>query len=113
MEFTKTRMLLGVVSFGLVFSAVTVSAQTSVESAARSTPAVQTAPGQYVTPTAPRGSMQQFLNPRLPAYPDFIAGEAVRSQLSPDGTTLAVLCAGQNSLNKPDGTTDSQNSTQY
>ena len=36
--------------------------------------------------------------PGLPAYPDFVAGEAVRSQLSPDGKTLAVLCAGQNSL---------------
>ena len=57
--------------------------------------------------------MQQFLNPGLPAYPNFIAGEAVRSQLSPDGTTLAVLCAGQNSLIKTDGTTDTEASTQF
>src|SRR5262249_53546410 len=70
----------------------------------------QTATGQYVTPTAPRGSVQQFLNPGLTAYPGFIAGEAVRSQLSPDGATLAVLCAGQNSLYKPDGTLDVANS---
>src|SRR5262249_24945855 len=46
-------------------------------------------------------------------YPDFIAGEAVRAQLSPDGSTLAVLTAGQNSLYKPDGTVDVANSTQY
>ena len=57
--------------------------------------------------------MQQFLNPGLPAYPNFVAGEAVRSQLSPDGTTLAVLCAGQNSLDKPDGTADTATSTQF
>jgi YVTN family beta-propeller protein len=71
------------------------------------------ATGQYVTPTAVRGSMQQFLNPGLADYPDFIAGEAVRSQLSPDATTLAVLCAGQNSLYAPDGSVDVSNSTQY
>jgi len=71
------------------------------------------ATGQFVTPTALHGAVQQFLNPGLPAYPNFIAGEAVRSQLSPDGKTLAVLCAGQNSLDKPDGTTDVAASTQF
>jgi DNA-binding beta-propeller fold protein YncE len=74
---------------------------------------VQLATGQYVTPTAIDDAVQQYLNPGLAAYPDFIAGEAVRSQLSPDGTTLAIITAGQNSLDKPDGTTDVENSTQY
>ena len=37
----------------------------------------------------------------------------MRSQLSPDGTTLAIITAGQNSLYKPDGTVDVANSTQY
>jgi DNA-binding beta-propeller fold protein YncE len=69
--------------------------------------------GQFVTPTAIKGSLQQFLNPGLAAYPDFVAGEAVRSQLSPDGTTLAVITAGQNSLYKPDGTVDAAASTQF
>src|SRR5215831_7697569 len=69
--------------------------------------------GQYITPTAIRGTVQQLLNPGLAAYPDFVAGEAVRAQLSPDGTTLAILCAGQNSLDKADGSTDVANSTQY
>src|SRR5262245_46749866 len=69
--------------------------------------------GQYVTPTVMEDSIQQYLNPGLPAYPDFVAGEAVRSQLSPDGTTLAVMTAGQNSLYKPDGTVDVANSTQF
>ena len=76
-------------------------------------PAQRLATGQFVTPTALPGAVQQFLNPGLPAYPNFIAGEAVRSRLSPDGNTLAVLCAGQNSLVKPDGTTDVEASTQF
>jgi YVTN family beta-propeller protein len=74
---------------------------------------VQLPTGQYITPTAIRGAVQQYLNPGLPAYPDFVAGEAVRAQLSPDGTTLAIITAGQNSLYKPDGTVDTANSTQY
>lgn len=71
------------------------------------------ATGQYVTPAFLSGAVQQPLNPGLAAYPNFVAGEAVRSQLSPDGTTLAVLCADQNSLYAPDGTVDQANSTQY
>src|SRR5262245_53595035 len=69
--------------------------------------------GQFITPTAIDDAFHQSLNPGLPGYPDFIAGEAVRSQLSPDGSTLAVLTAGQNSLYRPDGTVDVANSTQY
>jgi len=75
--------------------------------------AIRLATGQYITPTAIDDSVQQLLNPGLPGYPDFIAGEAVRSQLSPDGSTLAVITAGQNSLYKADGTVDVANSTQY
>jgi DNA-binding beta-propeller fold protein YncE len=74
---------------------------------------VRLATGQFITPTFARGAVQQFLNPGLSAYPNFVAGEAVRSQLSPDGTTLAVITAGQNSLNKSDGSLDTANSTQY
>ena len=77
-------------------------------------PLVRLATGQFVTPTVGAAMpSQQFLNPGLPAYPNFVAGEAVRSQLSPDGTTLAIITAGQNSLYKPDGTVDMANSTQF
>jgi DNA-binding beta-propeller fold protein YncE len=69
--------------------------------------------GQYVTPQAPTSAVQQPLNPGLAAYPSFVAGEAVRSQLSPDGTTLAVICAGQNTLYTSAGVLDTANSTQY
>ena len=70
--------------------------------------------GQYVTPQLLTGFLQQQLNPQLPDYPNFVAGEAVRSQLSPDGSTLAIICAGMNSLvatNPP--AVDVANSTQY
>src|SRR6516162_5290738 len=69
--------------------------------------------GQYITPTFMRRAVQQFLNPGLPAYPNFVAGEAVKSQLSPDGRTLAIICAGQNSLDNAAGSLDVANSTQY
>src|SRR6267143_3576279 len=102
------------ITFGIAASAVALSLQVHAQSPELpKVTALQTATGQYVTPTAIRGAVQQYLNPGLPAYPDFVAGEAVRSQLSPDGTTLAILTAGQNSLDKPDGTIDTANSTQY
>jgi DNA-binding beta-propeller fold protein YncE len=97
--------------FGVVAGIAAVSL--SAHGDGRKVERLQLATGQYVTPTAPAGSVQQFLNPGLPAYPGFIAGEAVRSQLSPDGSTLAVLCAGQNSLYKADGTVDAAASTQF
>jgi YVTN family beta-propeller protein len=103
-------MFLGPISRSITASIAALSINAGAQSIAAP---VQLATSQYVTPTAPRGAVQQFLNPGLAAYPDFIAGEAVRSQLSPDGTTLATLCAGQNSLVKPDGTTDTANSTQF
>ena len=69
--------------------------------------------GHAITPVAMQNAAQQLLNPGLSAYPGFVAGQAVRSVLSPDGTLLAVITAGQNSLYKPDGTVDAANSTQY
>jgi YVTN family beta-propeller protein len=103
----RTRMLLDSTKYGVTAAVLAFSLEAHADSR------MQIATGQYVTPTAPSGAVQQFLNPGLTAYPDFVAGEAVRSQLSPDGATLAVLCAGQNSLDKPDGTTDAAASTQF
>src|SRR5215470_18090611 len=102
------------ITFGIAALAVTLSFQVHAQSPDHTNvSAVQTATGQYITPTALHGAVRQFLNPGLPGYPDFVAGEAVRSQLSPDGKTLAILCAGQNSLVKPDGTNDTAASTQF
>ncbi len=74
-----------------------------------------TPPGLYVTPTAPlTGAIQQPLNPGLTNYPNYIAGEAVKAVLSPDGTTLAILTAGLNSLINSAGTAvDTAASTQF
>ncbi len=71
------------------------------------------ATGQFVTPSVIPGAVSQLLNPGLAAYPGFVAGEAVRSQLSPDGKTLAVITAGQNSLYLPTGSVDTTNSKQF
>lgn len=46
---------------------------------------IQLPPGQYVTPTAMEGSAARYLNPGLSGYPGFLAGEAVKSQLSQTG----------------------------
>lgn len=74
---------------------------------------VQLPTGEYITPLAPSGALQTYLNPGLADYPDFVAGGAVIARISPDGATLAVLCAGQNSLYKPSGSLDTANSTQF
>src|SRR5437868_14368080 len=112
----RTRSFLRPMKYGMTASVVALSLQASAwnpEHVDHATAApLQLATGQFVTPTAVPGAVQQFLNPGLPAYPNFIAGEAVRSQLSPDGATLAVLCAGQNSLYNPDGTLYVPNSAQ-
>src|SRR5262245_58506556 len=107
----KSRLLLGLIILGIAASALVLNLRLRAQSS--DPQALQTAPGHFVTPMAVPGAVQLYLNPRLPLYPDFVAGEAVRSQLSPDGKTLAVLCAGQNSLYKPDGTVDTANSTQF
>jgi len=60
-----------------------------------------TPPGLYITPTALANAVQQPLNPGLANYPDFIAGQAVKGVVSPDGKTLAILTAGMNSLYYP------------
>ena len=60
-----------------------------------------TPPGLYITPTAMANAVQQELNPGLTNYPDFVAGQAVKAVVSPDGKTLAILTAGMNSLYYP------------
>ena len=111
----KKRTRFGSLELGLGLLAAWASPARADDDDARDTRAVpQVLPtGQRITPLALPGSVQQALNPGLAAYPSFVAGQAVRSQLSPDGSTLAVLCAGQNSLLEADGSTDEENTTQY
>jgi YVTN family beta-propeller protein len=72
-----------------------------------------TPPGLYVTPKALPNAVQQNLNPGLANYPNFVAGEAVKVALSPDGKTLAILTAGMNSLYNSAGNVDTAASTQF
>ena len=82
-----------------------------------------TPPGLYITPTALPHAVQQLLNPGLTNYPNFVAGEAVKAVVSPDGKTLAILTAGMNSLYFPNvgepatnpniGKVDTSASTQF
>ena len=66
-----------------------------------------TPPGLFITPTALPNANQQLLNPGLALpyfatnYPNFVAGEAIKAVVTPDGKTLAILTAGQNSLYFP------------
>src|SRR5246500_4338058 len=72
-----------------------------------------TPPGLYITPTALANAVQQPLSPGLTNYPNFVAGEAVKEVVSPDGKTLAILTAGMNSLYDSTGTVDTAASTQF
>ncbi|HMJ51755.1 MAG TPA: hypothetical protein VK540_06745 [Polyangiaceae bacterium] len=97
----KKRMLLTSLRYGISASVVALSPCAVAQTAQFSAAPLQLVTGQFITPTAPRGAVQQLLNPGLAAYPNFVAGEAVRSQLSPDGTTLAILCAGTTRSSNP------------
>jgi YVTN family beta-propeller protein len=57
--------------------------------------------GLFITPTALNHAVQQVFNPGLANYPNFVAGEAVKAVVSPNGKTLAILTAGMNSLYYP------------
>jgi YVTN family beta-propeller protein len=72
-----------------------------------------TPPGLYITPTVLANSFQQPLNPGFTKYPNFVAGQAVKAVVSPDGKTLAILTAGMNSLFDSSGNVDTAASTQF
>lgn len=69
--------------------------------------------GMQITPTAARGSTFQGLNPGLSNYPNFLAGQAVATAVSPDGKTLLVLTSGYNLNNDASGNQDPAGSNEY
>ena len=85
----------------LVFASLT-NAQASARSDDDGDKKSPTPPGLYITPTVLTDAVQQQLNPGLTNYPNFVAGQAVKAMVSPDGDTLAILTAGMNSLYYPD-----------
>lgn len=68
---------------------------------------------QMITPTAAPGSRLEILKPGTPAHPDRIAGDAMTTALSPDGTTLLVLTSGYNQWYGADGKVDRGASTEW
>jgi YVTN family beta-propeller protein len=52
--------------------------------------------GQFITPTAARGSVFQALNPHVASSPNYTVGQAMSTAVSPDGKTLLVLTSGYN-----------------
>ena len=52
--------------------------------------------GQQITPLAPRAANFQPLNPELSDNPEYLAGQAASTVVSPDGKTLLVLTSGYN-----------------
>src|SRR5215469_18891331 len=69
--------------------------------------------GQRITPLVPTGSTFEPLNPGLPDNPQYLAGQAVTSIVSPDGKTLLVLTSGFNRVLGADGKTIPADSNQY
>jgi YVTN family beta-propeller protein len=59
--------------------------------------------GAYLTPLAAPGAHFEALNPHLPGFPAYTAGQAVNTALSPDGKTLLILTSGFNQLFAPNG----------
>lgn len=69
--------------------------------------------GQRITPLAPTGSTFEPLNPGLPDNPQYLAGQAVTSIVSPDGKTLLVLTSGFNRVRGAEGKIIPADSTEF
>jgi YVTN family beta-propeller protein len=69
--------------------------------------------GQQITPTAPTGASFVPLNPGLADNPQYLAGQAVTSLVSPDGKTLLVLTSGYNMPHDSSGHAIPADSTQF
>src|SRR5690242_1914939 len=59
--------------------------------------------GKRITPTAAPGAHFEALNPGLREFPDFVAGQAITTAVSPDKRTLLILTSGFNRINGADG----------
>lgn len=69
--------------------------------------------GMRITPTAAPGARFFGLNPDLPGAPDFTAGQAVSTAVSPDGSTLLILTSGYNIRYDRNGNLASRDSNEY
>jgi DNA-binding beta-propeller fold protein YncE len=86
------------------------AATTAARSAA---PGEFTPTGQSLTPTAAPGAIFRPLNPGLVDAPDYTAGQASATSISPDGKTLLILTSGFNRMYGPDGKFVPAQSTEF
>ena len=68
---------------------------------------------QQITPLAPHDSEFVMLNPGLSDNPQYVAGQAATSVVSPDGKTLLVLTSGYNLVRNSSGSVIPADSTQF
>lgn len=69
--------------------------------------------GMTITPMAAPGSFYVPLKPGLADFPDYVAGQPVTTELSPDGKTLLVLTSGYNRMNDVSGRELKHDSNEY
>src|SRR4029077_15847684 len=69
--------------------------------------------GMRITPTAAPGARFSVLNPDLPGSPEFTAGQAVSTAISPDGNTLLITASGYNIRYDSNGNLVPQESNEY
>ncbi|MEO6147743.1 MAG: hypothetical protein ABIT70_12000, partial [Sulfuriferula sp.] len=69
--------------------------------------------GARITPKAAPGARFERMNPDLPTLPNFQVGQAVSTDLSPDGNTLLILTSGYNRNWNPQGKIDPATSSEY
>ncbi len=69
--------------------------------------------GKRITPSAAPGARFETLNPGLPDFPGFVAGQAISTAVSPDNHTLLILTSGYNLNEGPDGNNVPEASQEY
>ncbi|HQT63716.1 MAG TPA: bifunctional YncE family protein/alkaline phosphatase family protein [Acidocella sp.] len=96
------------------FCWVVLAAAISISVATAHADNAQTLPsGALLTPNAAPDAELVPLNPHLPAFPNYTAGQVVNMALSPDGKTLLILTSGFNIMFGQDGKPDPAASNEY
>ena len=103
LSLTRSVLLGATVLSGLMLSEGPAKAEDNATIQAGNNGQLPLPTGQFVTPTLATGANLQFLNPGLVNFPDHVAGDAVKTAISPDGKTLLVLTSGYNLLNVASG----------
>ncbi len=69
--------------------------------------------GKRITPLAAPGAHFELLNPGLRDFPEYVAGQAMSTAMSPDSRTLLVLTSGFNRINGEEGKPITDASEEY